>query len=51
VPESDSSASLVPGRLAVLPPGRDSAGSSAMVFHSPQVSHLPAHLPVTAPQD
>jgi hypothetical protein len=22
-----------------------------MVFHSPQVSHLPAHLAVTAPQD
>jgi hypothetical protein len=22
-----------------------------MVFHAPQVSHLPAHLPVTAPQD
>ena len=32
-------------------PGRASAGSSAIVFHSPQVSQRPAHLEVTAPQD
>ena len=39
---------LAPGLSA---PARASPGSSTMVFHSPQDSHLPAHFGVTAPQD
>ena len=32
-------------------PGRGAIVSGSTVFHSPQVSHLPAHFGVTAPQD
>jgi hypothetical protein len=54
LPARSTNAIFGPRLGFVLPcarPGPASTASSTMVFHSPQLSHLPAHLPVTAPQD
>ena len=50
VPVSGTKATFRPGAALAAGPGRASAGSSEMVFHSPQASQRPAHLPVAAPQ-
>ena len=49
-PASGTMVRLRPGAALAAGPGRRSAGSSAMLFHSPQASQRPAHLALTAPQ-
>ena len=49
-PRSPTNVTLCPAGPFDAAPGRGAMVSGSTVFHSSQVSHLPAHLGVTAPQ-